>query len=520
MHKQWPRFVTWLGMALVVAAPAAVSLLLVHSVLGAAIGNFVPATDDEMFYWREIDTFSAVNFRGGYYTYEEQPAAWTVSHFGAHGPLFPMLYGGLGELFGWHPNTVVFFNLLVVTAALAVLVVSIRPTLGQLGLFVVLLATFWPLQWELPSLGQEALHLGFAILMAAVFFRLLRSPGRRPQWVTTAVVLSLLLASLFRPFWIALLLPYLILNYHPGSARAWLAVLAASAAAVVGVFVTTVYISAPYPSFVRNLMVATAASRRVGLRLLASYALENTKQFLDWRGPLTFFNVNRYQLVLLLLALVLVIGLALWQSRRAGQPWRAYLSQQSDQIFHLYNAGLITLVVLALYIPTGYEGFRVFAPYLLMTSVLLILSRRWVLVALVLVSGLLQAPAFVHDYAIEKGRNFAYDPGQVSAFSASVGNLLDYDPHGSAWSNTLLLDGQLLCYQVRCDYLMAVPAGRGVSVIFFPDRLTAPLKSKYLLLSQAGYTLVQNRLGSKLHLQLLRTTPVGGLYLNLDCACP
>ena len=86
-------------------------------------------------------------------------------------------------------------------------------------------------------------------------------------------------------------------------------------------------------------------------------------------------------------------------------------------------------------------------------------------------------------------------------------------------SHPLLLDGQLLCYQVRCDYLTAVAAGRGVSFIFFPERLRAPLKSKYVLLSPAGYSTVSARLGPALHLQPLRATPVGELYLNLDCAC-
>ncbi len=367
---------------------------------------------------------------------------------------------------------------------------------------------------------QEALHQGFAIVLAAVFFRLLRRPGPRRWWVTTAVASGLVLASLFRPFWIALLLPYLILVYRPRTVQAWLSVLAVSGAMALGVFVLAAYISAPYPNFVRTLLASTAASPRAGLLALARHGATNIEQFLDWRGPNRFLTLSRYQLLLLMLAVAVGVALALWQGRRAGKRWQESLPKQRDNLFHLYNVGLVAVVVIALYIPTGYQGFRVFAPYVLMTSILLILWRRRSLGTLVLASNLLLAPVFVQEYSEAKTRNFAYDQAQVTSFSESIGNLLDYSSTASAWSNTLLLDGQLLCYQVRCDYLMAIPAGRGVSVIFFPERLTAPLKSKYLLLSQAGYALIEEYLGSELHLQPLRTTPVGELYLNLDCACP
>jgi hypothetical protein len=507
-------------LAAVALLPVIVTLLLVHVGLRASLFDFVPATDDEMYYWHQVYTFSAVGFEGGYYTYEEHPAAWSVSRFGAHGPVYPLLYGTLGRLVGWERYTVVFFNLGAVSLAVLAFLALARPRPVQLLWLGLLLATFWPLYWEIVSQMQEAVHLAIALVLAGVFYRLLRRPGPRPLWVTLGFVAALVLASLLRPFWILLLLPYLILTARRPGWPTWLVSAAVSGAAALVVLGIVTYFSAPYPNFIRRLLDAVQVSPLGGARTLAGQVVKHFLRLPTFEAGTPFLDLARLQFLVVLLAVAAACTVVLWRSRPLRQGWRAALVNHPDLVFSLFVGGSITAVLLAFYIPLGYPGFRMFAPYLLLTALLLVMWRRRELAGLVLAINLLLAPSFLSGFTQAKLRNFSYDQAQVAAFAAAIGSDLDYDPKSDAWGNTLLLDGQLLCYEVRCDYITAIPAGRGVSVIFFGPRLQEQIKSKYLLLGDSGLEKLRRFLGDRLHIRWLRTTPVGDLYLNEDCACP
>ena len=159
---------TWVAAVLVLVTPLTITLLLVHGLLRASVTDFVPATDDEMLYWHQISTFARAGFNGGYYTYEEQPAPWALSHFDAHGPFFTALYGSLGRLFGWQRFTPVVFNLVIITMALAGLMRLARPSGVQLAYLGLVVGTCWPLWWWVFSSMQEPLHLGAALVLAGV----------------------------------------------------------------------------------------------------------------------------------------------------------------------------------------------------------------------------------------------------------------------------------------------------------------------------------------------------------------
>ena len=99
------RLLHSLGIVAVAVLPAATILVLIHLLFGTTIFHDHPSTqlvwNDEIYYWHQIATFKRAGFNGGYYTYQEVPAP-NLSHFGTHGPMFPMIYGVLGYLVGWH----------------------------------------------------------------------------------------------------------------------------------------------------------------------------------------------------------------------------------------------------------------------------------------------------------------------------------------------------------------------------------------------------------------------------------
>ena len=91
--------------------PAAVVSGLLWGAFRCTPFDFGPFYSDELAYWHETSTFTAVGFAGGNYTVEEALPPLRVVSFGPHGPAFPILYGVFGSLVGWCRNSAVLFNL-------------------------------------------------------------------------------------------------------------------------------------------------------------------------------------------------------------------------------------------------------------------------------------------------------------------------------------------------------------------------------------------------------------------------
>src|SRR5467141_2945707 len=108
---------TWaIGVA---ALPAVEVSILLYVFFRRRLLDHIPGViNDAIDYWLEAQAFRYAGFHGGYFTIDERPAPWSFSHFGSHGPLFPMIHGTLGRLFGWHPYSIPLFHLAFVTAAL------------------------------------------------------------------------------------------------------------------------------------------------------------------------------------------------------------------------------------------------------------------------------------------------------------------------------------------------------------------------------------------------------------------
>jgi hypothetical protein len=511
-NRSLPRVAHGALAALVVCLPGLATLLLLRLFLGASVTDFVPATDDEMFLWRQEVTFAEAGLDGGFYTYEEQRAAFSLSHFGAHGVAFPLLFGTLGRLIGWTPYTGIILNLIVVTLALAMMVLTSRPNTRQLALLALLLLTFWPLFWALTANSQEALNLALAILFAILLASWLKGERLVTVGNRALFTLGVMAVGLARPFWTLLLIPVAALT--PGYRRRplyWLVALGAIAVT----FLAVVYTSAPFPNFLRDLLQTISKAPANVAGLFFSHLRGNVLQFfpLDENNPLFF--LARFQVLFLLLVFVALVALAIWRKR----------SQFSDRegsnrqnLFHSLNLGLLLATVVLFYIPNGDPGFRLYTPYILLTAILLVAYGRYWLVVLLIAAHLAAAPLFFSELKAKRERHFSFAPNEVAAFRQATEPFLEYDSSASPWENTLLIDGGLLCYRVRCDYLTAVPPGMGISVIFFPERLQAPLKSKYLLLDDEGRQRLVARLGDRLHLRLLTPTAYGDLYLNLDAA--
>lgn len=501
---------------IVVLLPTLLTWLFLQAFFSATLLDFAPATDDEVLLWHQTATFQAAGFNGGYYTYEEQPAAVALSHFAAHGPFFPLLYGTVARLWGWHAYTGAVFNLVLVTAAILIFILAAQPGTRQLALLGVVLATFWAITYLIPDNSQEALHLSVGIVGAAVIYLLLKTDRPLSPLVLVPLFIFVIAISLLRPFW-ALLLPPLALIAARGRSFRIRVLSVGIALPVAGAVVAlAIAFAAPYPNFVRDALEAFADSPRRALALELAKLRYDIPAFLGSGDRYPLAIVERYEM----LALVGILGIGTVLAYYKTRPDRGtFLARHRVSLFIIYCLCSILIVNLFFYQPVGYQAYRVFAPSLLMAMLLLLMDEKYRLVILLIGINLLCLPIFLSTFQADKARNFRFDTVGVQAFSEATAAALQYDATANAWCNTILVDGALFCQDGRCDYALAIPPGFGISMVYFPQRLSAPLKSKYLLLTEQGMSVVRKRIGEELQLSTVARTPFGTLFQNQGAAC-
>ena len=445
--KWWLIRYSLIGLIVLLPALSLTGMASVYA--GQRLASFHPEGSDALMYWHQIKTFVAVGFSGGYYTLGEQAAPAAFTHFYAWGPWYIALYGLIGKLTGWSLWSPILFDAVAVTLALVGGLLLIRPNIGRLALMLIVLLTYWPLHLYLPLGMQEPFHYVVAIMLASIFFRLLALEGKVPHWLLGAALVVILVAALVRPTWALLLLPLAAIIVEKRShgcatggsrlrqvVRYW--PWYAAGALVAGIFLLSRYVSAPYPQPVMFDAQLLLSSPVDSLPRLFAVTIEQGMTFLwpDIVNPL--WTLLRYQ----------ALGIVLWitvltfrrRSKRAPQgasvrpTWR-----RAERLTHILNLSLIVLLVLMLWRVGMSMDYRVIAPHLLLSLLLLCACGRSRVVAVAVLAGLLVTPSFLTAYTVHAPPQFTDDQARIDAFAAQTAGTLEYRAQGDPWCNTILL---------------------------------------------------------------------------------
>lgn len=512
-------------MLCVLATPMAVTSLLISASFHSTIHDYIPAGatwNDEVYYWHQAYTFSAVGFAGGYYTYEEIPprsARWV--RFAAWGPVFPVLYGGLGKLLGggWKPYTGILINLAFVTLALGAFLVLVRPDIPQLVALQLFLVVWWPLWFFLPFTGSYAFVFGMSIVAAALFYRLSRLPDT-PSAAIRCLSLALILGgSTLRPQLAVLAFPLFLLTTREYSGPRVLIALIKGAAVVGFSAAFTIVFYSPYPYFgVARMMVGGGGSALAAVESIVSNIASNTLDLVwlhlskpsPYFSGLVWWNLSLTGQLLASLLVAALAGVVVWRrvlmSNSAGsRQWGVEL------LFHVFNLASILVIVTTLYS----AGLAVqYMPPLLLSYLLLIACRSWLAVTAVIACNLafmILFPATFHEW---RAANFEYDAQRLAVAQGALKDVIQYQPKADPWCNTLLSAAAPFTYRE----MISIPAGIGYSVhIDAPEvpARTVPFKSRYILYAAGKQP--PPEWGA---LRLLKASAVGDLYLNPSPACP
>ncbi len=504
-----------IAITFIAVLPILVTLGLTSIYLKASFADFIPSytgdNNDALHNWREIYTFSQVGFGGGYYTVNEQPAPAAFTHFYAYGPSYPLLYGTIGHLLGWRPNSAPIYNMALLGLTLLAALFLFRFDGRQLIYCALLFITFWPLLFYLPTNMQETPNHALAVALALLFYALIRREGLVSGKFVAAGVLVILFATFVRYTWILAIIPFLVLAARGRSRRVILLALVSAAAISIVVFRLYSQLAAPYPyppNHPSALLAGLGSSGISALGKAAEAVLDNGFRLFIGR-PLEL--VERILMVVLLVYLGTAILRAL---RRRGS---LYLSQP-EVLFHSLNLGMAFVLVILFYGVGAGNDYRFFAAPLLLSLLLMIAFRRFKLVALVILVNAIVAPAFLEAYRSELGPQFTYNVESITAFQSATASSLTYDSQAAnAWCNTLLF--RLTKKEIFNMHpeLMSIPAGIGISFYMDerPDLLALPPRSKYLLLNAEAYQAIRDQL----NVRVLANTDIGDLYLNLDADC-
>lgn len=500
----------FLYLAVASALPIA-TILLLHFHIKADLRNFIPMSDDSIVYWHQAATFAKVGFEGGYYTHNELLPTIEQIHFAYWGPIYPILYGVLGKIFGWGSLSILAFNLLFLTAALFIYLWVVRPnTLQVFLLFLFLLTSFTTLIY-IPLAMQESLHNAIAIVMATIFFVLFKKEGVSYGQLI-GVCCFIVFASLIRYSWALLLVPGLLfmankLNPVTISTRLMIA-----GGSIILVIMLYDMMAAPYPfsNLPANHPNANMQQEQPDMALTINRTVISAdllnKNFQVYTNP-SLNHLTLYSLAFFAILTTFWLIYLLWKSYTTKQVDLASLKEVGFYSFSL------TSIFLALL--TYISAERIIYASLMMFTMLLISHRRYILVGVVLGVNLMTFPTYLEIYERWMEMSYHYTiPPEEQAFQPIVERYFQYEPNVNVWCNTLLMPE----YVNRAARL--IPAGIGYSIFrpIFNQQLTEfefPLKSRYIVMFDQVYRTYEY----DLRLLPVELTPYGYLFYNLDTPC-
>jgi hypothetical protein len=466
----------WLSWMLLVLTPALVCSV-VLSLLGLTLTEYAPETNDEVGYYLQAQAFVHKGLASGYFTMNERPAGAHFSHFGVHGPLFPVLYGLVGKAIGWRLYSGPLFNIGFMTLALAIFCLVIQPTTFQALVATVFLASYWPLYLSLISNGQDPIHSAAAVLFATGFAAILQ---RRPFVYTplfqAAFWLLLIYTSLMRISWSMMVYPYLMLERGTSSRKQLHRQLLAGTVIVLVLLYGFRRLCAPYlgddTAFMMNKIIGLEAA---SVSYVLGHAWHNFQALVTGAvadrpclpATLLFYESVSFGAVMA----IMIAWSALYPLRR-----RLIRLPVREGLFHCYNIWALTIAMIFLYYVNRNGAWRMYSSHFLMAALMVIVSStpRLVWLALVVVGiNLTWSLPCLETIAQFNISRFGHLQ-DIRNFAKIIEGRIVYQDGADPWRNTVLSDRYAPCY-------VALPPGIGVSTYFRPEEFPHPSRSKYVL---------------------------------------
>lgn len=513
-------------LAALVCIPAAQLTGMVWLFTRGTLRDYLPTCGDWIYYWHEAATYRAVGAGGGVYGNEELGSI--VSGLLANGAsfthslFFPMLQGMFGRLAGWTGPSPIYWNLLVVSLALALYGLVVWRRLSALAWAAALLLVAPSYAVLMGAANQEATHMAVGITLAGLYLLYFRvAAGRRRRALAWGVAGFIWLVCLIRLDWVVSLLPLL---FAPGpwakSPRQWAIRLGALVLFAVSDMSVYVMFTPPYPY---ELFAGAAQHGLIPyIRLLQGDPSVLWHLVSENLGYLTTWG-NMASSPRLLTSVALLAGtvmLFLPGVRAESSEAR----HRARCILLTVAANIMVLLVLVVLYYQGLSADRMLTPHVLLCVLVVVGLGGDMLPQLLLAVSLAVLPfnlAAQRDYL---SSDFGYTRLQVECTLRTDIPLLQqampFEPGADPWCNTLLV----LPYEFSSS-LQALPPGIAIQYMRldagneanpYPYGQHAPdyqLRSRYVMVNDADqlrFLQAHNRLEPFVRFS------GGSIYLNLS----
>lgn len=164
---------------------------------------YLPASDwnDELFYYKQVESILGYGIPQGYFGYNESHALRLS--FAAWSPMLVLPWVLWGYAFGWNFLSPIFCNILLMTVAMVVFAVCIKPTWKQVGVLATLFAAFTPFVRYMLSGMPEVICFSALIVFYSLAFNYLQTEKKA---VLVCMMILAIMMTLMRPYMILFML--------------------------------------------------------------------------------------------------------------------------------------------------------------------------------------------------------------------------------------------------------------------------------------------------------------------------
>lgn len=284
--------------------------------------------NDELFYYKMTENVIAHGYPQGYFGFNESHGMYLS--FAAWSPVLLLFWVIWGLLFGWNLLSPIWCNIAILSLAILLFGILVKPDRRQGGAIAMLYVTFLPVsRFALSCIPEAELFALFIVFLGMAIACLKKYRG----WMIGVMFGLVMLMTWMRPYLILLLLTPAVLLFGKKGKKACLPTIAAGAGAVAVYVMINHFFSAPYITdlfYTEWIKVYFEQGIFAGLRYTVWKLYTSFLTVSDLiRANLTVKSglisaAGLYYLIFLLLLLLLIVR-AVW--RLLYKNWKGFLPE-------------------------------------------------------------------------------------------------------------------------------------------------------------------------------------------------
>lgn len=448
--------------------------------------------NDELFYYKQIEGIKEYGVPQGYFGYDESHAVYGT--MGAWTPALYLFFVLYSKIFGWNFISPVWCNILILTVAMGVFAIRVRPDWKQTAAICGLYFAFMPIN-RFSLLCMPEISVIFLVILFCACYLPTKMKGRQSDenseiysWkelIALYIIVSLLI--LMRPYYILLLAPVGYQVYRKTQSKILIGLNIVYALACMALFLfINAYFCAPYfqPTIDLSWLQDLRHNFGAGLFQVAYILLSSCRDFFTVCGLGITDNSMAGGVFAVYVSVICMLSYELFHRRRQS-------CAEADRIMKTTGGWVICLLLmlcikfLCYTVGTGYRhllGFIILGSLILAVS--LPVKKVSVLILIMFWCFFVKGEGVCEQLPIRTDER----ESEITAGSLILEDKVYIDKNADPWENTViwvLVDNNSL---IQWQDLYAFPSGIGINLCskeYVLDNFEK-LHSKYIMTNIGG----------------------------------